>query len=129
MLIEDKHKKETVTVQEFINLVLKSNNMKDSKFNRRNFIKSTTAAATGLSIFSILPKNILANPSKMVVADGGKAKTWAEPRIKFSVIGINHNHIYSQVDAVTRGGGQLVSFYAKEDELATAFSKKYPLAK
>src|SRR6185436_18055354 len=28
-----------------------------------------------------------------------------------------------------RGGGQLVSFYAKEDDLATAFSKKYPQAK
>jgi predicted dehydrogenase len=30
---------------------------------------------------------------------------------------------------VVRGGGQLVSFYAKEDDLATAFSKKYPQAK
>jgi hypothetical protein len=47
----------------------------------------------------------------------------AEPKIYFSVIGINHNHIYSQVDSVIRGGGQLVSFYAKEDDLAAAFSK------
>ena len=53
----------------------------------------------------------------------------AEPKIYFSVIGINHNHIYSQVDAVIRGGGQLVSFYAKEDDLAAAFSKKYSQAK
>jgi hypothetical protein len=30
---------------------------------------------------------------------------------------------------VIRGGGQLVSFYAKEDDLAAAFSKKYPQAK
>ena len=33
------------------------------------------------------------------------------------------------VDAVTRGGGQLVSFYAKEPDLVAAFAKKYPAAK
>jgi predicted dehydrogenase len=32
-------------------------------------------------------------------------------------------------DAVTRGGGQMVSFYAKEPDLVAAFSKKYPNAK
>lgn len=52
-----------------------------------------------------------------------------EPRIKFSVININHGHIYGMVDAVTRGGGQLVSFYAKEPELVADFAKKYPNAK
>jgi hypothetical protein len=26
-----------------------------------------------------------------------------EPKIKFSVIGINHGHIYGMVEAVTRG--------------------------
>ncbi len=52
-----------------------------------------------------------------------------EPRIRFSVININHNHIYGMTDAVTRGGGQLVSFYAKEPDLVAAFSKHYPQAK
>ena len=33
------------------------------------------------------------------------------------------------VDAVTRGGGQLVSFYAKEANLVAEFSKRYPQAK
>jgi predicted dehydrogenase len=51
------------------------------------------------------------------------------PRIKFSVIGMNHGHIYGQVEAVTRGGGELVSFYAKEEDLAAAFAKRYPQAK
>ena len=48
------------------------------------------------------------------------------PRIKFAVIGVNHSHINGQVQTVTRGGGQLVSFYAKEPELAAAFSKRFP---
>lgn len=104
--------------------------MKNSKFNRRNFIKSTTAAATGLGLLSIFPESLLGNtPVKKIVADGGNVKSWAESRIKFSVIGINHAHIYSQVDAVTRGGGEFVSFYAKEPELAAAFAKRYPKAK
>ena len=42
------------------------------------------------------------------------------PRIRFAVIGVNHSHINSQVQTVVRGGGQLVSFYAKESDLAVA---------
>jgi predicted dehydrogenase len=51
------------------------------------------------------------------------------PRIKFGVIGMNHGHINGQVDAVARGGGELVSAYAKEPDLAAAFQKRYPQAR
>jgi predicted dehydrogenase len=50
------------------------------------------------------------------------------PRLKFAAIGLNHGHISGQVDAVTRGGGQLAAFFAKEPELAEAFGKRYPSA-
>ena len=103
--------------------------MKSSKFDRRKFIKSATAATSAAGLFSILPKGLLGNSTKSEDAGSNFARSNAEPKIYFSVIGINHNHIYSQVDAVIRGGGQLVSFYAKEDDLATAFSKKYPQVK
>jgi predicted dehydrogenase len=53
----------------------------------------------------------------------------APSRIKFSVIGLNHGHINSQTDAVIRGGGELVSVYAKEPDLAAAFVKRYPQVK
>ena len=102
--------------------------MKSSKFDRRKFIKSATAATSAAGLFSILPKGLLGNSAKSKDEDNF-LRSNAEPKINFSVIGINHNHIYSQVDAVIRGGGQLVSFYAKEDDLAAAFSKKYPQAK
>src|SRR5436190_16508576 len=52
-----------------------------------------------------------------------------KPRIKFSVIGLNHGHINGQTRAVLRGGGELVSFYAKEPDLAAAFAKEFPQAK
>ena len=106
--------------------------MKESKFNRRKFIKFTTTTATGMGLLSAIPKNVLATAS---LADERNtraeeiAKTNADPRIKFSVIGINHAHIYSQVDAVTRGGGQFVSFYAKEPDLVASFFKRFPKVK
>ena len=106
--------------------------MKESKFNRRRFIKYTTATATGIGMLSVLPEKILASSltgDKINIATEEKMKVNAEPRIKFSVIGINHNHINAQVEAVIRGGGQFVSFYAKEPDLAADFSKKFPQAK
>jgi predicted dehydrogenase len=63
------------------------------------------------------------------VAARPRAAHAAESRIKFAAIGLNHGHINGQVDAVTAGGGQLVSFFAKEDDLAAAFQKRYPQAK
>jgi predicted dehydrogenase len=52
--------------------------------------------------------------------------TPAAPRIRFAAIGLNHGHIYGQVDAVIRGGGALARFYAKEPDLAAAFARRYP---
>jgi predicted dehydrogenase len=51
------------------------------------------------------------------------------PKIKFGVVGLNHGHIYGQVSAVQRGGGELVSMYAKEPELVAAFVKRHPNVK
>lgn len=92
--------------------------MKHNAINRRKFL-NRAAAASGAMILAGLPEKSQAQePAK-----------FAAPRIRFSVININHSHIYGMTDAVTRGGGQLVSFYAKEPDLAAAFLKKYPQAK
>lgn len=50
------------------------------------------------------------------------------PRIRFSVIGLNHAHIYAQVRAVLDGGGELVCYYAAEADLAIAFASAFPQA-
>lgn len=89
--------------------------MKNSFFSRRKFITDGAKTATGIAILSSLPS--ISNA------------TTRQAKIKFSVININHGHIYGMVDAVTRGGGELVSFYAKEPDLVSAFAKKYPQAK
>ena len=49
--------------------------------------------------------------------------------IQFSVIGLNHGHIYGMVDSLLEGGGSLVAVYAKEPELLQKFIKQYPNVK
>jgi len=108
--------------------------MKDSKFNRRKFIKYSTTSAAGIGLATVLPQNVLASSTALAddrttVAGEGLERSYPEPRLKFSVIGINHNHIYSQVEAVIRGGGELVSLYAKEPDLIAGFTRRYPKVK
>lgn len=105
--------------------------MKESQFNRRRFIKDAATGAAGLAVMGGLSKETQAAANRFSVESGeDKSSIYpGTPRIKFSVIGINHNHIYSQAEAVIRGGGEFVSFYAKEPDLTDAFSKKFPQAK
>ena len=104
---------------------------KNNGSDRRQFIKHTAAAATGITLLSAFSKKTIEELSNAGTLDKPltPAMNLQEPRIKFSVININHSHIYGMVDAVTRGGGQLVSFYAKEPDLVAAFQKRYPQAK
>jgi predicted dehydrogenase len=103
--------------------------MARSNFDRRKFLKETAATATGMSLLSFLPEKIFASGKYHEEARLAPPKQPDNPRIKFSVIGINHAHIYSQVDAVIRGGGQLISLYAKEPDLVATFTKRYPQVK
>ncbi|WP_026995515.1 Gfo/Idh/MocA family protein [Flectobacillus major] len=97
--------------------------------NRRDFIKNSLSSAAGIVVAGGVTQDALADFSKSYKNIYLKTNKLAEPRIKFAVIGMNHGHIYGQVEAVIRGGGQLVSFYAKEADLVSAFAKKYPQAK
>jgi predicted dehydrogenase len=85
---------------------------------RREFLKSslTTAAAVTLS------------GSRRAAAQDARQPA-RRPRIRFAAIGLNHDHINGQCQAVIRGGGELVSVFAKEPDLAAAFMKRFPTAK
>jgi predicted dehydrogenase len=97
--------------------------MKYISGGRRKFIKDAASAVAGIAAVS-------AFPVQYIKASGYPAlKKFDKPRIRFSVIGINHGHINSQVEAVKRGGGEFVSFFAKEPDLSAAFSKSFPEAK
>jgi predicted dehydrogenase len=106
--------------------------MKKAEDNRREFIRNTISTAAGLVMMSALPgeaMNVQAENKIIANKDNKKDIEVESGRIKFAVIGMNHGHIYAQVEAVTRGGGELVSYYAKEADLTAAFAKRFPQAK
>ncbi len=86
--------------------------------SRRDFLRTSLASAAALPI----ARRVAARPHAQEASQ-------SSGRIRFAAIGLNHGHINGQVEAVTRGGGTLVSFYAKEPDLAAAFSKRFPEAK
>lgn len=82
--------------------------------SRRHFLTSSLGAAA------------IAVAGSKPLTSQTQSKPSRPPRIRFAAIGLNHGHINNQVQTALRGGGQLVSFYAKEPDLAAAFAKRYP---
>ena len=90
--------------------------MKTSRVGRREFVRGIAGSAAAIAA---LPAPGFGTPVPRQTA----------PKIKFGVVGLNHGHINSQVEAVIRGGGELVSMFAKEPDLTAAFVKRFPQAK
>lgn len=101
--------------------------------NRRRFIRQSFTTAAGLAATAvpgeIFGASLNTDRRPILSQEKGKQGNPGEALIRFSAIGLNHGHIYGQVNTVIRGGGELVSFFAKEPELVAAFSKRYPQAK
>lgn len=91
------------------------------KISRRDVVKASAGVAAGLAAGQFFPDGLAA-----VVRTERRGRQ--EPRLRFSVIGLNHGHIYGQTEATINGGGELVSFFAPEDDLATEFSRRFPQA-
>jgi predicted dehydrogenase len=106
--------------------------MKSPRLGRRDFLKDLTGAAAivpalGGDIFS---PDRAGNRLRIETApQTAPAPPKTPGRIKFAVIGLNHSHINGQTTATIRGGGELVSVYAKEPDLVEAFVKRFPQAK
>ncbi len=103
--------------------------MNNAHLNRRKFIRNAASTTAGLIVLSPFASQGIAAVNKQSESETAGLPYYAEPRIKFSVIGLNHGHIYSMIEAVKRGGGQMMSFYAKEPDLAATFLKRYPEVK
>ncbi|PLK45897.1 Gfo/Idh/MocA family protein [Emticicia sp. TH156] len=97
--------------------------MENNPNNRRKFLKDSLASTAGLVLSSSLVNEIAA---KSATVEAPYLHRNLEPGIRFSVIGLNHGHIYGMTEAIIRGGGQLVSVYAKEPDLLAAYVKRYP---
>jgi predicted dehydrogenase len=45
------------------------------------------------------------------------------------VIGLNHNHIYGMTSLLLEAGGELVTYFAQEDDLAGEYARRFPQAR
>jgi predicted dehydrogenase len=103
--------------------------MSKQRRDRREFLKSSLTTAAGAAFLAARPAGAAPQAASPSAAPAVPAARKGPARIRFAAIGLNHGHINGQVDTVKRGGGELVSFYAKEPDLIAAFSKKFPEAK
>ncbi len=96
----------------------------DTEKSRRTFLKSSMGVAAGLITLPVADAGAAGVLDKFKTVRIGNPKV--APQIKFAAIGLNHGHIYGQIEVLKRGGGELVAFYAKEPDLVAAFQKRYP---
>jgi len=98
--------------------------------DRRSML--TGAGFAGLA--AALPGDVMAqalsgNAVPETVDTGAPTDPRPKHHIRFAVIGLDHNHIYSMTAAVIRGGGELVWVYATDAKQLAAFQKLFPSAK
>ncbi len=98
------------------------------KSNRRNFLTKGLSSAAGMAAASMIPFEMFGqetNKREAIILPKEK-RSKPKDNIRFSVIGINHDHIYGMVNSLIEGGGTLVAVYAKETDLLGQFTKRYP---
>jgi predicted dehydrogenase len=98
--------------------------MSKQRSGRREFLRSSITTAAGVAWAA----GRAGDATAQAAGQASPAPPAKPARIRFAAIGLNHGHINGQVDSVKRGGGELVSFYAREPDLAAAFAKRYPEA-
>ncbi|HOG29633.1 MAG TPA: hypothetical protein PLT35_10185, partial [Vicinamibacterales bacterium] len=114
--------------------------MSHHALDRRGFLKTTVGSAAAMAAFpaglpAARPEGWLPLdhplPQTATRGDGAQAgvQQSKNPVLKFAVVGINHNHIYAQVNAILRARGELVWLYAREPDLVAAFQQQYPQAR
>jgi len=85
---------------------------------RRALLALSARMAAGIGAATLIPRALAGAPALRPRRPA--------PRIRFGVIGLNHGHINSQVRATIAGGGELVSFFAREADLAAQFARTFP---
>jgi predicted dehydrogenase len=99
---------------------------------RRAFFQSAVAGVLGSAgALSAMDMSALEREGlRWVEAEQAPSESSAPAHhIRFSVIGVSHDHIYGMTAAMIRGGGELVSVLAAEPDKREAFLQKYPQAK
>src|SRR5579863_1212197 len=96
---------------------------------RRDFLRQAGSIGS-IAFMAGLPDGptslAAANPEIRQEAGPSLADQSPQYQVKFAVCGMSHDHIYGMVDAIRRGGGELVSAWGSEEDKLTAFTRRYP---
>lgn len=92
-------------------------------FDRRTLLAGAGLAAT-FAGEALAQSTTQGNAVSSEAAPSGPEPT-AKHRIRFSVIGLDHAHIYAMTDALIRGGGTLVAVHAGDPTQVASFRKRY----
>ena len=97
-----------------------------NNFSRRSLLKAAGSAGMieGLAEMA-LPFQIASGQITQEAAVGRTEEHPPEHRMKFSVIGLDHNHINGITDTMRRSGGELVAVHSSNPQALAAFQKRY----
>jgi predicted dehydrogenase len=101
------------------------------QIKRRNFLRQSLASFAGITAAAMFPEDLFgrgihstSRPEEIILKSG--IRPGPKYSIRFSVIGINHSHIYGMVSSLISGGGELAMVYSREPDLLKTFTKTYP---
>jgi predicted dehydrogenase len=92
------------------------------KLTRRDLVKASAGAVAGLAA-------VASFPGRVAAAVHTERRGTPMARIRFAVIGGNHNHIFGQIGSATKGGGEFVAYHIREPEIRADFARRYPNVK
>jgi predicted dehydrogenase len=97
--------------------------------NRRTFIQAvgSSSAAAVWPAGAFEPARA-GRTVRVEESAGPQAAAAERAPVRFAAVGLNHSHIYGQVELLLKHGGILAAVYASEPELVAAFTKRYPQA-
>jgi predicted dehydrogenase len=105
--------------------------MRKNNVDRRDFLKGIAGSAGVMSAFPL--QSFAGNPVRYssVESAQGIGGGMSSPKIKFAAIGFNHYHIFSQIEATMRGGGEFAAadLTGAQPDLGADFKKRFPNVK
>lgn|SRR5690606_12131055 len=92
--------------------------------DRRSFLRQAGLAGMASAVSPLAFGQAASGAVKSEVA---RVAPLPKPKhsIRFAAIGLDHAHIYSMTAAIQRGGGELVSFYAKDEKQIAEFRRRF----
>jgi predicted dehydrogenase len=92
---------------------------------RRDFMQVAGMAGMFSGVSSAAMAQALSGAGTVDEANTSRPEIPPTHHIRFSAVGLDHAHIYGMTRAILRGGGELVSFYARDPAQVAQYRKEF----